>query len=201
MATEAKPPQNKSVTPSLVIGFSLALVAMGLPMIGVAVNLYLGGASLLVAFILLSYGFWRWETARRWSEAARVSTLWIFWLAYFVLVGFQIFSQYKKDHIRPSIVAGPKLETNLKTPALAQQPTPAPRIAKPQSARVITPPHSSAEHATATPIPAYTSPPQQTVNAPNGIGSIGGTFINPQVNNFGYMQKTFSGIKCLCFPA
>jgi hypothetical protein len=29
----------------------------------------------------------------------------------------------------------------------------------------------------------------QTVIAPNGIGSIGGTLINPQVNNFGYMQK------------
>jgi hypothetical protein len=35
-------------------------------------------------------------------------------------------------------------------------------------------------------------PPSQTVNAPNGIGAIGGTLINPQVNNFGYMQKTLS---------
>jgi len=29
------------------------------------------------------------------------------------------------------------------------------------------------------------SQPAQVVNAPNGIGSIGGTLINPQVNNFG----------------
>ncbi len=34
--------------------------------------------------------------------------------------------------------------------------------------------------------------PSQIVNAPNGIGSIGGTLINPQVNNFGYMQKKLS---------
>lgn len=34
--------------------------------------------------------------------------------------------------------------------------------------------------------------PVQMVNAPNGIGNIGGTLINPQVNNFGYMRKVLS---------
>jgi hypothetical protein len=37
-----------------------------------------------------------------------------------------------------------------------------------------------------------TSRPAQIVNAPNGIGGIGGTYVNPQVNNFGYMQKTLN---------
>jgi hypothetical protein len=34
--------------------------------------------------------------------------------------------------------------------------------------------------------------PSQTVNAPNGIGAIGSTVINPQVYNYGYMPKSLS---------
>jgi hypothetical protein len=37
-----------------------------------------------------------------------------------------------------------------------------------------------------------TSRPIETVNAPNGIGTIGGTLINPEVNNYGYIEKKLS---------
>jgi len=48
---------------------------------------------------------------------------------------------------------------------------------------------------------------QQTVNAPNGIGTIGGTLVNPQVNNFGpppahltYTENVLTPLKD-CQPA
>ena len=66
------------------------------------------------------------------------------------------------------------------TPTLGQ--TAAPHQEKPKTRKTV-----AAVPPTATPAqsPAPTLPPQQTVNAPNGIGTIGGTLINPQVNNFG----------------
>lgn len=89
----------------MVTGFIIALVAMGLPMIGITVSLYLGGAILLAAFLLLAYGFWKWEKAKRWGDAARVSTLWMLGIIYFALVGWQIFSQYRKGHPAPTLTA------------------------------------------------------------------------------------------------
>jgi hypothetical protein len=90
-----------AVAPSVILGFCLTLVAMGLPMIGVTINVYLGASILVVAFILLAYGLWHFEKARRWSEAARVSSLWILGIICFALVGAQVYSQYKRDHSSP----------------------------------------------------------------------------------------------------
>jgi hypothetical protein len=128
-------PKNKGVAPSIVIGFVLALIAMGLPMIGVAVNLYFGAGIFLAAFILLAYGFWRWERARRWSEAVRVSSLWILGILYFAIVGIQLFSQYRKDRTstKPVIVNS--------IPTVSQ--TPQPQDVHPRHSTTITPPRAS----------------------------------------------------------
>jgi hypothetical protein len=114
---------RKGVASSLFFGFSIALLAMGLPMIGITVNLYLGAPVLLVAFILLAYGFWRWETAARWGDVARVNTIWSLGFVYFALVGFQIYSQYQKDHSQtisavtpPSTSSLPKQDSTISTP-------------------------------------------------------------------------------------
>jgi len=101
-----KSAQNRRrVAPSIIIGLVLALFAIGLPMIGITVNIYLGAAVLLLAFILLAYGFWCWETAIRWGVTARVSTLWALGIVYFLLIGIQIVFQYRKDH--PRNIAAP----------------------------------------------------------------------------------------------
>jgi hypothetical protein len=123
-----KPPRS-GVAPSLVIGLFIALSAMGLPMIGIAVNLYLGALVLLVGFILLSYGFWRWETAARWGTGTRVSTIWGMGLVYFSLIGFQIYSQYQRGH-RPttvspslnSVSSPPKQDSTTHTPEVNTRP-------------------------------------------------------------------------------
>jgi hypothetical protein len=96
--------KNKGVAPSITIGFILALLAMGLPMIGVTVNIYLGLLIMTGAFALLVNGLWRWEKTRKWSDVSRINAIWIFALIYFSLVGFQIVSQYRKDHVKSSTV-------------------------------------------------------------------------------------------------
>jgi hypothetical protein len=74
-------------------------------MIGVSVNIYLGLLILLLAFALSAYGFWNWETARKFSPTTRVNTLWILGLVYFCLLGIQIRSQYRKDHVKSSVAS------------------------------------------------------------------------------------------------
>jgi hypothetical protein len=96
MNAKEKPSSKGRV--SLLLGFVVALLAMGLPMIGITVNLYLGVFILLLAFILLAYGIWCSETGSWWNDSARVSTLWILGIIYFGLVGFQIYNQHLKDH-------------------------------------------------------------------------------------------------------
>jgi hypothetical protein len=109
---------------------------MGLPMIGITVNLILGVVSLLAAFILLAYGFWHWEKARQWGDAARVNTLWGLGLVYVVLVGFQVYSQYQKDHTasdRTTIQANPtSAPKSILNPVPGAQVQPEPRSTIPK---------------------------------------------------------------------
>ena len=90
--------KKRRIEMSIIGGFVLALIAMGLPMIGIAVNLWLGAVVLLIAFLLFSYGFWQWEKAKDWSAVARANTLWVLGLVYFTLIGWQIFAEHQKDH-------------------------------------------------------------------------------------------------------
>jgi hypothetical protein len=139
MDSNLNPPRTHGsggVTPSLIIGFFLALLAMGLPLIGVTVNLYLGVLILLVAFALLAYGFWTWETAYKWGTAARTSTLWLLGLIYFALIGYQISSQFKKDHPTisgKSVAVAPELHKE--EPRTAVVPSPVEHITKPPQPR------------------------------------------------------------------
>ena len=205
MEEEEERARTKSVAPSLILGFVLALVAMGLPMIGITVNLYLGALALSIAFALLAFGFWKWEKTANWETASRVNTLWVLGLIYFSLTGFQVFSQYKRDHPQPR-PSEASSETARKPVGLPQQYPQFQERALPESSlsdkpatktaripKAILPAPRSSQPTQSVPPVAQQAPPtasstpapQQTVNAPNGIGSIGGTLINPQVNNFG----------------
>lgn len=92
------PTRKKKVAPSIVGGFILAFLEMGLPMIGITVNLFLGAFLFVAAFVLFAWGLWNWETNHKYSQKARVITLVIVGMFYFGLVGLQINSQYKKNH-------------------------------------------------------------------------------------------------------
>jgi hypothetical protein len=97
--------KKRSVAPSLILGFVLALIEMGLPMIGMSVNLPFGALLLFVAFALFAWGLWNWETNLKYGRVARGITLVVVGLIYFGLMGYQIHSQYKKYH--PSVVVTP----------------------------------------------------------------------------------------------
>ena len=96
-------PLNPKVvfTLSVVIG----LLPWGIQMIGVSVNLWLGTAVCAVAFFLGAYAFWVWEGASSWHTVLRIGTIVLFAFAYFALIGYQIRSQYRKEHLPAVVVA------------------------------------------------------------------------------------------------
>jgi hypothetical protein len=91
-------PPKKEGLGSVIFGFVLALIALGLPMIGVTVNLWLGAIPLAVAFGFMVYGFWKWERSANWNPILRVGTVIFGAMLYFSLIGIQIRTQYKQDH-------------------------------------------------------------------------------------------------------
>jgi len=134
---------------------------------------------------------------------SRVNTLWVFGLIYFSLTVFQLFSQYKRITPNRGLArqAQRRLESQLVTtannPQFQERALPESSLSdKPATKargipKAILPalghpsPHSlSACGAAGSVYRFFNSGPQQTVNAPNGIGSIERTLINPQVNNF-----------------
>jgi hypothetical protein len=82
----------------VIAGLVLGLLGLGLPMIGVSVNLVLGGVTLFMAFGLIAWGCWIWEGKSPRRTKLRVVTICMIALAYFSLIGYQIRNQYKKDH-------------------------------------------------------------------------------------------------------
>jgi len=159
-------------------------------MIGITVNLYLGAIILLVAFILLAYGFWRWEKASRWGVRARVGTLCVLGIIYFNLFGFQIRSQYRRDHSPVNVVLIPK-------PTIS--PAPAPPLQVPE--RQAATPESKKPNPVKSAIPLKPEPRPETPNPagtnsiltgsvtvqPGGVASIGqqGGITAGQVNVYG----------------
>jgi hypothetical protein len=89
--------KKRHVAPSVVAGFILAFIEMGLPMIGVSVNLWLGSLLLTAAFALFGWGVWNFETNRHYGKLSRVGTVIFVGIVYFGLLGYQIRS-YKKQH-------------------------------------------------------------------------------------------------------
>src|SRR5213593_798710 len=83
---------------ALAIGIVGVLVPWGLQLIGVAVNVWLGGVILAVAFGFIVYASWIWERSTRWHVALRGATIVVAGALYFTFVGRQMISEYKKGH-------------------------------------------------------------------------------------------------------
>lgn len=80
------------------IGLFVALGALGLPLIGVAVNVWLGGAVLAIAFYCIVRAFWIWERSSTWHVLLRIGTIAIAAVIYFLMVGRQMVAEWHKEH-------------------------------------------------------------------------------------------------------
>jgi hypothetical protein len=103
-------PNQKRIALSIILGFVVAFLALGLPMIGVTVNLYLGCSFLILAFILFAYGLFNWEKIHHWGTGVRVSALWGLGILYFAFVGFHVANQYRQRH-------GPRISVTTPPPS------------------------------------------------------------------------------------
>jgi hypothetical protein len=112
--TERQPQPDKSAKLYFWTGLFVALVAVGLPLIGVTVNVWLGGALLAIAFFSIIRAFWIWEKSSRFHILLRVGTIGVAAILYFGLAGRQIVNQYKSDHLtknRSPLTANTKTES------------------------------------------------------------------------------------------
>ena len=183
---------GKGLAPSVILGFVVALIAMGLPLIGIAVNVYLGAFILAMAFILLAYGFWQWEKARSWGDAARASTLWILGIAYSGSVGFQIWLQDHKAHQagmtnRSTAELGPKpppsIPTNSRPFATSTTPQQSTPLEKPAKSHVQAKPKAPTRRESR--IPAQAPPPTQPVAGPDSLVQSNSGGVNVQQGTTG----------------
>jgi hypothetical protein len=76
----------------------VALVIWGLQLIGVLVNLWLGGIVLVLVFGLIVRAFWIWEKATHWHIALRVGTVIVGAVFYFSPVVRQIINEWGREH-------------------------------------------------------------------------------------------------------
>ena len=92
------PGQAKQPIILFLVGLFVAFVAMGLPLVGVNLNIWLGGLVLLCAFVCIVSAFWIWEYPLRFHRALRLSTILIATLIYLGLVGKQMVGEFRREH-------------------------------------------------------------------------------------------------------
>jgi hypothetical protein len=171
--------QDKGIGP-LIAGFIIALIALGLPLIGVTVNLELGLVAFVGAFVLLAYGFWKWEKSSNWNLWLRIAIIAAAATIFFALVGHQILTQYQKDHQK--VVAlnqpapSPSAHIDQSVPA---QPPQRREIVGRSSPRFMPNPVDQTPRNMPEAIKTSVTP-QTVISAPGGIAIGGGTVINPQ---------------------
>jgi len=91
------PVQDKWAKIYFFIGLFVALVLPGLALIGITVNVWLGGAILAVAFVCLIRAFYIWEGSLKLHVYLRIGTVALAGLLYFGIIGRQMIRQYKID--------------------------------------------------------------------------------------------------------
>jgi hypothetical protein len=102
-----------------ILGVVLALLIWGAQLIGVIVNIFLGGIVLATAFGLVVYAFWIWERASAWHVLLRIGTIAVCATVYFLLVGRQMVAEWHKEH--------PMVATKSPEPVSPTSPAPAPQ--------------------------------------------------------------------------
>src|SRR5271156_2718260 len=91
------PGQTKQPVILFLVGLFVALVAVGLPLVGVNFNIWLGGLVLLSAFTCIVRAFWILEYPLRFHVVLRVSTVLIGMLIYLGLVGRQMIYEFRTE--------------------------------------------------------------------------------------------------------
>jgi hypothetical protein len=89
------------------LGVVVGLFPEGLTLIGITINVWLGGLILAVAFGLFVKAFWIWERTSRFHIILRIGTVALFALIYFGLIGRQMLAQYRKNHPQQPVVVLP----------------------------------------------------------------------------------------------
>jgi hypothetical protein len=121
-----RPDKNGKVY--FIVGLVLALVIWGLQLVGVTVNVYLGGFVLAVAFGLMAYAFWIWEGASHWHVALRFGTILVAALLYGALIERQVVAELRREN--PSVQHTNQPQDNPDTKdqdAKKQEPKPKPK--------------------------------------------------------------------------
>jgi hypothetical protein len=88
-----------------IVGAILALIIWGAQLIGVTVNLWLGGLVLLLAFLLMTRAFWIWEGPSEWHVVWRSLTIVVAACLYVAIIMPQIKSEWMKEHPNIRFVA------------------------------------------------------------------------------------------------
>lgn len=104
---------DTSAKVQFLLGLGVGLAPTGLAMIGISINLWLGGIILLSAFILIAHAFWVWV---KWNIAPRLVVIVLAFCGFFYLVMPQISAEYR---VRQQQASKPK------TPLIASPLTPA----------------------------------------------------------------------------
>jgi hypothetical protein len=81
-----------------VAGLALTLAVWGISLIGVVINVWLGGIVLAIAFGLGAHAFWLWVGSSRFHIVLRILIVLTAAAAYIVLVGRQMVVEYEKDY-------------------------------------------------------------------------------------------------------
>jgi hypothetical protein len=94
----AMPAQDKQARIYFFVGLVFALAALGLPLIGITINVWLGALILAGAFICAVRAFWIWEGSLKLHVYLRILTVCVLGLVYVALIGRQVFKEWKAEH-------------------------------------------------------------------------------------------------------
>jgi hypothetical protein len=176
--------ESKDTGPILyfLIGVVLTLVIWGQQLIGVTVNVWLGGSVLLIAFVMMVYAFWIWEKASRWHVKLRAGTVTIAAIIYLGLIAWQIRAEWKRERSARELEKQPAHEQESQAPKAASA-----------ELEAASSPKLEAKHTTSEPGRARVSTPSRSLtkgvpaqSCPNGI-CIGGDNSGSAIvnNNYG----------------
>lgn len=182
--------ESKSGFLYFIVGVFLALLIWGAQLIGVVVNVFLGGVVLAVAFGFVVYAFWIWERTAKWHVLLRIGTIAIAAILYCSLAGRQMIAEWRKEHPRVVAKASEIVPQSTNNPEPSPSTTlpsasPAPPISAPLKKAGKKKPQAQVQNnqqssGTDTQIGTAQGP---VAIAPNGIANAAPNFGNQTVNN------------------
>jgi hypothetical protein len=193
-ATLLRPDRNGRVY--FIVGLVFALIIWGLQLIGVTVNVYLGGFVLAVAFVLMVCAFWIWERTSTWHVFLRIGTIFVAAVIYSLVIGKQMIFEWQKEHTMTAAKAPATAPESQLNPKPGQPATiPSTAIPKesaktsPKTKHLVVQENNGGSNNTNTQVGAVQGP---TAIAPNGIANAAPNFGNQNVNNYAPPQRSLT---------